>query len=51
MQPSAAPKGPANFSYHEGDGWKIGLDEAAESEGAHLLLPMSVSLWHAWYAN
>lgn len=35
VQPSAAPKGPANFSYHEGDGWKIGLDEAAESEDTY----------------
>jgi hypothetical protein len=33
VQPQAAPKGPAAFSYHEGDGWKIGFDEAAESDG------------------
>lgn len=31
VQPAAAPKGPANFFYHEGAGWKIGFDEAAES--------------------
>ena len=24
--------GPAQFSYHEGNGWKIGVDEAAESQ-------------------
>lgn len=45
VQPQAAPKGPANFSYHEGDGWKIGLDEAAESDGA-LACYMHWQQWH-----
>lgn len=35
VQPAAAPVGPANFSYHEGQGWKMGFDEAAESQDTY----------------